>query len=61
MQTWIPDSRNFAYLTWKQVDALSRDKTLLVLPTLYLAFHQERAHGAAPPGLANAAEGLDPP
>ena len=22
MQTWIPDTRNFAYLTWKQVEAL---------------------------------------
>ena len=22
MKTWIPDARNFAYLTWKQVDAL---------------------------------------
>jgi creatinine amidohydrolase len=33
MKTWIPDSRKFAYLNWKQVDALDRDKTLLVLPT----------------------------
>jgi creatinine amidohydrolase len=33
MRTWIPDSRKFAYLNWKQVDALPRDKTLLVLPT----------------------------
>jgi creatinine amidohydrolase len=33
MKTWIPDARNFAYLTWKQVDALPRDSTLLVLPT----------------------------
>ena len=24
MKTWIPDARNFAYLTWKQVDALPR-------------------------------------
>ena len=25
MKSWIPDcSRNFAYLTWKQVEALSR-------------------------------------
>ncbi len=23
MKTWIPDARNFAYLTWKQVDALA--------------------------------------
>jgi creatinine amidohydrolase len=33
MKTWIPDSHNFAYLNWKQVDALSRESTLLVLPT----------------------------
>jgi creatinine amidohydrolase len=33
MKTWIPDARKFAYLNWKQVDALPRDKTLLVLPT----------------------------
>ena len=33
MKTWIPDNRVFAYLNWKQVDALSRDKTLLILPT----------------------------
>jgi creatinine amidohydrolase len=33
MRTWIPDERQFAYLNWKQVDALDRAKTLLVLPT----------------------------
>ena len=33
MKTWIPDNRVFAYLNWKQVDALPRDKTLLILPT----------------------------
>ncbi len=33
MKTWIPDARIFAYLNWKQVDALPRDETLLVLPT----------------------------
>jgi creatinine amidohydrolase len=33
MKTWIPDQRNFAYLNWKQVDALPRESTLLVLPT----------------------------
>jgi creatinine amidohydrolase len=33
VKTWIPDSRVFSYLNWKQVDALPRDKTLLVLPT----------------------------
>jgi creatinine amidohydrolase len=33
MKTWIPDARNFAYLNWKQVDALPRESTLLILPT----------------------------
>ncbi len=39
MKTWIPDGRNFAYLSWKQVDALDRDKTLLVLPTAAIEQH----------------------
>jgi creatinine amidohydrolase len=39
VKTWIPDARNFAYLTWKQVDALPRDKTLLVLPTAAIEQH----------------------
>ena len=39
MKTWIPDPRNFAYLTWKQVDALSREKTLLILPTAAIEQH----------------------
>jgi creatinine amidohydrolase len=39
MKTWIPDTRNFAYLTWKQVDALPRDRTLLVLPTAAIEQH----------------------
>ena len=39
MKSWIPDSRNFAYLNWKQVDALPRDKTLLVLPTAAIEQH----------------------
>jgi creatinine amidohydrolase len=39
MKTWIPDSRNFAYLSWKQVDALPRDTTLLVLPTAAIEQH----------------------
>ena len=39
MRTWIPDSRNFANLNWKQVDALSRDETLLVLPTAAIEQH----------------------
>ncbi len=39
MKTWIPDARNFAYLNWKQVDALPRDATLLVLPTAAIEQH----------------------
>src|SRR3984957_16152616 len=39
MKTWIPDTRNFAYLTWKQVDALPRERTLLVLPTAAIEQH----------------------
>ena len=39
MKTWIPDARNFAYLTWKQVDALSREDTLLILPTAAIEQH----------------------
>jgi creatinine amidohydrolase len=39
MKTWIPDARNFAYLTWKQVDALPRESTLLVMPTAAIEQH----------------------
>jgi len=39
MKTWIPDARNFAYLTWKQVDTLPRESTLLVLPTAAIEQH----------------------
>lgn len=39
MKTWVPDARNFAYLTWKQVDALPRATTLLVLPTAAIEQH----------------------
>src|ERR1700726_2079221 len=39
MKSWIPDTRNFAYLTWKQVDALPRESTLLVLPTAAIEQH----------------------
>ena len=44
MKTWIPDARNFAYLNWKQVDALPRESTLLVLA--------HRGHRAARPSSA---------
>ena len=39
MKTWIPDARNFSYLTWKQVDALPRAATLLVLPSAAIEQH----------------------
>ena len=39
VKTWIPDARNFAYLNWKQVDALPRESTLLVLPTAAIEQH----------------------
>ena len=39
MKTWIPDARNFAYLNWKQVEALPKDRTLLVLPTAAIEQH----------------------
>ncbi len=39
MRTRIPDHRNFAYLNWKQVDALPRDTTLLVLGTAAIEQH----------------------
>ena len=39
MKTWIPETRNFAYLNWKQVEALPKDATLLVLPTAAIEQH----------------------
>jgi creatinine amidohydrolase len=39
MKTWVPAAREFAYLTWKQVEALPKDKTLLVLPTAAIEQH----------------------
>jgi creatinine amidohydrolase len=39
MKTWIPDTRNFGYLNWKQVDALPRESTLLVLPAAAIEQH----------------------
>ncbi len=39
MKTWIPDNRNFASMTWPQVDALPREETLLVLPTAAIEQH----------------------
>jgi creatinine amidohydrolase len=39
MKTWIPEERNFAYLTWKEVEALPKDRTLLILPTAAIEQH----------------------
>jgi creatinine amidohydrolase len=39
MKTWIPDARNLAYLTWKQVEALPKDRTVLILPTAAIEQH----------------------
>jgi creatinine amidohydrolase len=39
MKTWIPPERFLPYLTWKQVDALPRDQTLLVIPTAAIEQH----------------------
>jgi creatinine amidohydrolase len=39
MRTPLTNHRNFAYLNWKQVDALPRDRTLLVLPTAAIEQH----------------------
>lgn len=39
MKTWIPNDRFLPYLTWKQVDALPRDSTLLIIPTAAIEQH----------------------
>jgi creatinine amidohydrolase len=39
MKTWIPDERNFAYLNWKQVEAIPKESALLVLPTAAIEQH----------------------
>ncbi|MFN0068510.1 MAG: creatininase family protein [Limisphaerales bacterium] len=39
MKTWIPPARFLPYLTWPQVAALPRDRTLLVLPTAAIEQH----------------------
>lgn len=39
MRTWIADSRNFAYLSWRQVEGLPKDQTLLILPTAAIEQH----------------------
>jgi creatinine amidohydrolase len=39
MKTWISPTRQFANLTWKQVDSLPRESTLLILPTAAVEQH----------------------
>ena len=39
MKTWIPPERFLPYLTWKQVESLAKDKTLLILPTAAIEQH----------------------
>jgi creatinine amidohydrolase len=39
MKTWIPDHRKLAYLNWKQVEALPKKETLLILPTAAIEQH----------------------
>ena len=39
MKTWIPPERFFPYLTWKQVDGLPRNETLLLIPTAAIEQH----------------------
>jgi len=39
MRTWIPDERFLPYMTWKQVEALPRDRALVVLPTAAIEQH----------------------
>src|SRR5271168_753371 len=39
MRTRIADHRNFAYLNWRQVAALPRERALLVLPTAAIEQH----------------------
>jgi creatinine amidohydrolase len=39
VKTWVPDARTFAYLTWKQIEALPKESTLLVLPTAAIEQH----------------------
>lgn len=39
MRTWVPEGREFAYLTWKQVEGLDKERTLLVLPTAAIEQH----------------------
>jgi creatinine amidohydrolase len=39
MHTWIPSERQLAYLTWKQVEAIDKERALLILPTAAIEQH----------------------
>lgn len=39
MKTWIPDERFLPYFTWKQVEALPKDKSLIIVPTAAIEQH----------------------
>jgi creatinine amidohydrolase len=39
MRTWIPDARFLPYMTWKQVEALDKEKSLVILPTAAIEQH----------------------
>jgi creatinine amidohydrolase/Fe(II)-dependent formamide hydrolase-like protein len=39
MRTWIPDNRFLPYLTWKQVEALDKKSSLIILPTAAIEQH----------------------
>ena len=39
MRTWIPDSRFLPYMTWKQVEAIPKDKAIIIVPTAAVEQH----------------------
>jgi creatinine amidohydrolase len=39
MKTWIPDERFLPYFTWKQVEAIPKEKALVIIPTAAIEQH----------------------
>jgi len=39
MKTWIPEERFLPYFTWKQVEALPKDRSLIIIPTAAIEQH----------------------
>ena len=39
MKTWIPDDRFLPYKTWKEIDALPKETSLIVVPTAAIEQH----------------------